>query len=176
MIKRIHVVNRRFAELLCSGVGAPTDEWIFISVYNNKKDKLIKSDVEIDALKSNMCKDHLSLQFWDITKSQYEKFHKSFPGARAFSKKDAKSVIDFLKKHHNSEKESVLIVHCDAGVSRSGAIGWFACKFLNVNRKMFLHYNKNIFPNKYILKILENMAKIEETTDKQFSEIFSIDI
>lgn len=58
----------------------------------------------------------LKLQFCDLTQD--------LSGYRVFEKQDAIAVIDFLQ--HAEQICDTLLVHCEAGVARSGAIAYYA--------------------------------------------------
>jgi len=45
-----------------------------------------------------------------------------------------------------------LLVHCDAGISRSGAVATFASNYLNIDFQ-----DEYIKPNPYVLRILNNL-------------------
>lgn len=62
----------------------------------------------------------------------------------AFNEVDAKEVIKFLSK---VDKKKPLIIHCTAGISRSGAVGEFAAEFLGFNYLDFKKYNPQVIPN-----------------------------
>lgn len=79
-----------------------------------------------------------------------------------FNKNLANKIVEFVKSiPDNGEKN--LFIHCDAGVSRSGAVGfllneWFN-KFLTDNKeddKFFKETNSHIMPNPEVVKILKH--------------------
>ena len=70
---------------------------------------------------------------------------------RAFTENDAKRVISFLDVNKNVK---LLLVHCGAGVSRSGAIGQFALDYLNGDKDQFNFDNSFILPNSRVLQML----------------------
>jgi predicted protein tyrosine phosphatase len=176
MIKDIKVLNRTRAELLCYGLETPKNKWVLISICSDKQEQLVRSDVVKNQLKKWGCLSWLSLTFDDITMELYEKVKKVRPDviANLFSKKDAKLIIDFIKKHKDSKKDLTLITHCQAGVSRSGAVGWFACNFLGIDKTTFLQTNRTLFPNKYILQILESLSGINPTSKEEYEKHFKI--
>lgn len=59
-----------------------------------------------------------------------------------------------MNKH---KKKSVFIIHCTAGISRSGAVATFIRdKFIEeIDKEKFNSENKYIYPNLYILKRLK---------------------
>ena len=95
----------------------------------------------------------LQVKIWDIEKDiiddnriRYEK-----P-----SDIELKRIVDFVNKHKD---KSVFIVHCSAGISRSGAVAIFIRdKFFNeVDNDKFNIENKYIQPNLYVLKRLKEI-------------------
>jgi predicted protein tyrosine phosphatase len=60
-------------------------------------------------------------------------------------------IINFINKHKD---KSVFIIHCSAGISRSGAVATFIRdKFIDeIDNEKFNSENKYIHPNLYILK------------------------
>lgn len=180
LIKEIIVLSRLEAELLCYGLGStPKNKWVLISICS-PKEEMIKDGYVKSQLKKWGCADCLSLTFDDITKENYERIKvkfsntKTFSGIKMFSKKDAQLIIDFIKKHKDGDEETTLIVHCTAGVSRSGATGWFACKYLELDKNNFLQQNKNLYPNKYILEMLESMAGMIPTGKEEYENNFKV--
>lgn len=116
----------------------------FISILdidNNEK----KFDLSID--------NFLQVKMWDIEKEMtgnndtiYEK-----P-----SDIELKNIVDFVNNHKD---KSVFIVHCSAGISRSGAVATFIRdKFIDeIDKDKFNAENKHIQPNLYILKRLAEL-------------------
>lgn len=90
----------------------------------------------------------LILQFDDteLTDNEEEK---------TFTKEDGEKVLEFTK---NNEHKKLFMIHCNAGISRSGAIGrflfdYFKSKNFNVN---FPEHN-SINPNGLVLRTLNNL-------------------
>ncbi len=77
---------------------------------------------------------------------------------RSFSNDQAKSIISFI----DNNKDKNFIVHCVAGISRSGAVGTFISNYLdNVDYEFFKKYNTRIAPNMLILTTLINNSSTE---------------
>lgn len=69
---------------------------------------------------------------------------------------ELKKIVDFVNKH----KDKIgFIIHCSAGVSRSGAVATFIYdKFLSeIDKDKFRYENKHIMPNIYILNRLKEL-------------------
>ena len=99
----------------------------------------------------NVCK----LCFDDVTEQNKEH------NVIHFNKEHAQKVLDFLKTVKDDGKME-FYVHCDAGVSRSGAVGYllneYFNKFLKMNRidnEAFRMNNSHIHPNPEVIRILK---------------------
>jgi predicted protein tyrosine phosphatase len=64
------------------------------------------------------------------------------------------NIIDFI----DSNRDRNFIVHCLAGVSRSGAVGQFIQEYLGLDYDEFVKHNPNILPNRYILNLLRDLS------------------
>lgn len=119
------------------------NKWI-ISIFSSHGNK----DYSPFPDRYNICK----LQFDDVTEIDPDECH--------FSVELAIKLIDFINQI-NSENKPIYI-HCDAGVSRSGAIGyllneWYN-KYLKTNeadKRIFEQYNSHIMPNPEVVRILK---------------------
>lgn len=67
-----------------------------------------------------------------------------------FTTQIAKQIKDFL-----NDKFDILIVHCEAGISRSPAIAAAISEFLNIPHNFFQTH----LPNKMVFEILQNVLK-----------------
>lgn len=96
----------------------------------------------------------LRLVFDDVTeKEQDESYIK-------FSEKHAQEIFNFIT---NMDKSKYLFVNCDAGISRSGAVGFclneYFNKYLEDNKKdyeFFVQENYQISPNPLVKRLLNN--------------------
>jgi predicted protein tyrosine phosphatase len=75
---------------------------------------------------------------------------------KAFTVEDARSIRDFIKKN---KKKEVFLVHCSAGISRSGAVAQFICDFFRADRTEFLRNNPHILPNGRVARMLNNLDR-----------------
>jgi len=80
---------------------------------------------------------------------------------KAFSKKQAETLFQFIKKHR--EKETC-VVHCMAGISRSGAVGSFINNYIKGDRERFERNNPQILPNGRVLRML-NEVRYDDLED-----------
>lgn len=108
----------------------------------------------------------LKLKFDDVTEKDFDYYIH-------FNKDMAKRVINFIK---NIKDDGTMdfIVHCDAGVSRSGAIGYmlneYFNKFLKRNQEdidFFNTINAHIMPNPEVTRILK-----QEMFGNDYSGVF----
>ena len=126
-------------------------KWGLISIYSDSHEEYINKDV-LSVLSEIGCESYLSLQFWDITEGMYnsEDFMLTFPQAVLFKDEQADSIVSFIDSMHNKQEEVFLIAHCDAGVSRSGAVGQFVVDYCGLDYFDFKK-NNNVHPNQYVL-------------------------
>lgn len=75
---------------------------------------------------------------------------------RAFTKDQAQSVIDFLDKQKECGRDNG-IIHCQAGISRSGAVASFTANYFNMNKFVFKSLNPKIIPNPHVLSTLNGI-------------------
>ena len=76
-------------------------------------------------------------------------------GTKAFNEEQANKLFQFIKKHRDKEQ---CIVHCMAGISRSGAVGAFINGYARGNWEEFKGRNPQIVPNPRVQRML-NEAK-----------------
>ena len=75
----------------------------------------------------------------------------------AFSNEQAKKIVDFI----HQDTSSPLLIHCTAGISRSGAVGLaIAERFGCV--EFFLSENPDIMPNQFVLQKLRTAFNASE--------------
>lgn len=125
------------------------NEYNIISIYSWYCESPIKED------RYNI----LKLEFDDITERELQQYPK---GYKLFSEADAERIKDFADSRLDPEKK--LIVHCDAGISRSGAVGFCLNDYLNNyieshyrHLASFLRDNPHIVPNPYISRVLNKV-------------------
>lgn len=120
------------------------DKWI-ISIF----DKGYYSPIPVDL--PNV----LKLEFDDVTEREnYDDF-------LHFNDELADKIVEFIKPIDKND-ERPFYVHCAAGISRSGAVGymlneWFN-KYLTINKsddQMFRMNNNHIMPNPEVIRILK---------------------
>ena len=160
MIKKIKIYNRfcmdNFART--GGLNFPyTDKlWHLISIYGDGDGELLTDDTK-EIFSDLGCKHFLSLNFWDITNQV------DYPSGILFHKGQAKKVIAMIKTIQEEKEDSILVAHCQAGISRSGAIGTFACDYCGLDYGEFLKENPYIMSNPQVLRLLRNEAGMNPT-------------
>ena len=156
----IIVVPRFYVErMLIASIGLK--DWALISIHAEGE---LMTPTNQEILKKDGCVDILSLRFGDITKGTYETLpHDLQRRMHLFSEKQAKSVIKFLAANQGIK---TLIIHCRAGVSRSGAVGLFACRYLGEDEGAFRESNPYIMPNPYVLSLLSHVAGVHENYEQ----------
>ena len=95
----------------------------------------------------------LNLEFDDADEEIEKAYKLSASPVHLFSVEDANKIIDFIQSNIGMD----FYVHCTAGVSRSGAVGWFIRQMTNSNFEDFCIHNPQINPNGYVLKILNEV-------------------
>lgn len=83
----------------------------------------------------------------------------SLPAHLLFSEIEAKRILAFLDAIRESTQN--LIIHCGSGVSRSGAVGLFACRKFGLDEREFLADNPRISPNPWVLQLLCETAGLQ---------------
>jgi|AntAceMinimDraft_10_1070366.scaffolds.fasta_scaffold103437_2 predicted protein tyrosine phosphatase len=80
---------------------------------------------------------------------------------KAFTNEQANQIVNFLDS--NKGIINTLLVHCAAGISRSGAVGRFALDYLNGDREYFKLNNNHILPNGRVLRMLNEAWRIKKS-------------
>lgn len=91
----------------------------------------------------------LQVKMWDIEEDLHDKnglkYHKP-------SDTELQKIVDFIDKNQNYKR---CIVHCSAGISRSGAVVTFIKDKFKIDNQSFLQANPFIRPNLYVLNRLK---------------------
>lgn len=135
------------------------DHWHLISISCPDTHYMIKSLIDERTSKifeSQGCGKILPLQFDDMVPHLVFICERNGFHPQLFSMEQARQVIDFVDDIHKEEESAVLVVHCDAGVSRSGAIAQFVSEYLSIQFD-----DPDIRPNKYVMRLLNQCLKGE---------------
>lgn len=92
----------------------------------------------------------LNLKFDDADEKNVEQYKNTSQTIRLFQDSDAFKVIDFALTNTGR----YFYIHCIAGVSRSGAVGFFIRQLLDYDYEQFRRMNTGIIPNSYVLQKL----------------------
>lgn len=74
---------------------------------------------------------------------------------RTISKEQATTLHEFI--HRNKEKN--FLIHCHAGISRSGAIAQYVCEVKDIPLEIFQQMNPYTHPNRRVLTELRQLNK-----------------
>lgn len=143
MVEKILVTPREFAVQISKRRG--TKGLAVISICSSKKDILFTKAVK----KQLTCDDILTLIFADLTAVDYKNYPHLASKFPAFNEKMARETIKFLDNLRNKDIK-LLLIHCDAGVSRSAAVGIFAVRYLGMDEKLFRKEHVAIGPNSLV--------------------------
>lgn len=174
MIRHIYVFPREvIATVIRNQETISSLSWALISIYSSPPEQLITED-KIELMHRMNCGPILNLCFGDITKEQFERIKVATPktldqGLRLFDETDAHKILDFVKIL-NDEPIGTLVVHCDAGISRSGAIGLFITRLLGLDEKEFRKNNRYIHPNNFIYDVLTEVSGINKDYEKYWEK------
>ena len=75
-----------------------------------------------------------------------------------FNESQACEIIDFVKANANCEDKTMLI-HCAAGISRSGAVATFIMEKYQLDQELFKRLNPQVQPNSMVLRMLRKEWK-----------------
>jgi predicted protein tyrosine phosphatase len=75
--------------------------------------------------------------------------------AKAFTVEQAKELLQFIDTHKH---KSLCMIHCAAGISRSGAVGTFLNDYLRQDWHEFKRQNPFIHPNPHVLRVLKSLV------------------
>lgn len=92
--------------------------------------------------------DRIALQFHDIDSEDCDA--KTIP----FNKEMADKVVKFLRMANKGESNDLLVVNCHAGISRSGAVSFFARSVFGIDYSMWKRQNPQVIPNALVLELL----------------------
>jgi hypothetical protein len=145
------------------GTVIPTDRnWALISITCELEDRII-NDKQKRTLAETGCLDALPLEFYDVGDDWKTEENK-------FSHDQAKQIVEFVDKYKDLVTE--FVIHCHAGISRSGAVGSFIVEYLKLDYQEFKKRNPNILPNAMVLRKLFEVSGIQEERVKFYNTLF----
>lgn len=95
----------------------------------------------------------LNLEFDDADPSMVKDCEKAGYPIHLFDHDDAQAIIAFIRKNKDATH---FFIHCTAGASRSGAVGFFVRQVLKSDYEAFTKMNPYIVPNGYVLQMLND--------------------
>lgn len=149
------------------------ESWALISIQALPREVIIQNSVQKKFLQKMGCHSLMQPVFGDISLEEYQKIH-SKPGSIGYEQvKDvpvltpdlARHIVNFIDEVNKSDIET-LIVQCHAGVSRSGAVATFACRYLGLDEEKFRADNKYIHPKDYIYDVLIEVSGLRGDFDR----------
>jgi len=161
---KILVVPRIFVQQMIAGEREkPSEPWTLISIVTTADEILLNPDVIHDL--GPHLRGAQSYLFADTTPSRYARYDDEIKAKiRLFSEKQAHAIVSLIDTVRG--KIETLIVHCDAGVSRSGAVGLWANDYLGLKYADFKRQNPHVIPNAYVMSMLRTasgMNPVEES-------------
>lgn len=155
MIKQIFIYTKyEIKKAIKNKINLLNDSWILISVSDHKTINLFPETL----LKKIGCNEFLNLNFSDISKKEFESKKQNII---LFNKEHAENIVKFIDDINNRQ-EDINIICCSIGINISGIIGLFICRYLKLNENDFWKFNFKIFPNFYILRILNDISGVSE--------------
>lgn len=129
-------------------------DWVENRTYSAKGKKNLMTEYNIISVIDpiyypifNENDDVLTLFFWDL-----ERPMRGY--SELFTEDMADEVLDYFDLKINNGKD--WLIHCTAGISRSGAIASFLREQLNINYREFMDKNPRVNPNMLVLRTLRN--------------------
>jgi len=168
MIKKILVTPREFG-IYISKRGA-TSGLAVISICSYDKDIIFTDKIK----KQLECENIISLVFADLNENDFKISPKLIEKHPTFNKKMARKIITFIDTI-KKEDIKLLLIHCDSGVSRSGAVGIFTCRYLKMDEKIFRKEHKNIGPNTLVYDLLIRESGLRGEYQKWWDDYGKVD-
>jgi len=164
-MKKIVIVPRHFVDSLIEGP-LVSNKWALISIFSNPEEKRV-SKKEEDILKEAGCLEVLSLCFKDITPAEVSAI--STDKGALFTQIQASQILDFINRLR--DEAHVLFIHCDAGISRSGAVGLWVCRYLGLDEGEFRSSNHKVMPNQHVYETLHNISGMRDAYSQMLSSL-----
>ena len=138
---KVFIMPKFIFEQAIDGIEKSSKDVFYLSINNPDDEDKTPIREDSDTFKS--------MWFYDIDEDIYDEV-KDFT-CKTISDEQLDELYDFIMK--NKDKKN-FVVHCTAGVSRSGAVGEFVNDLFGIPYAEFRKQNPNIIPNTYIKKKL----------------------
>lgn len=106
--------------------------------------------------RSFFAKPYFKKEHSNVLIMEFEDIEREIEGYKAFSIELAEKTIKFIME--NKDKD-IFLVHCAAGISRSGAIAQFINDYFSGDYETFHRNNPHILPNNLITRLLGKAYK-----------------
>ena len=165
---KVKVVNRSTAGNLNLHPHNPFGDgsWVFISISDKWDENTIRFDVDTLAVDMREDFNNSSLTSCGCIDSCFMAFDDALPGDNGawdlFTLEQAKQLILFIDTHIDQK----FLIHCNAGISRSAAVGLFISKLTDTTEE-FWNNHRNVFPNGHVSNLLRQ-AWLEHTGELVF--------
>lgn len=130
----------------------PTGKSLMISIQDYEK-KYLPFKERTNHITRRLYQDIMFLYFDDINN---EDIRNGMSSATAFTDEDALHIIRFLERHYAQNDFDEIIIHCEAGISRSHAIALFIAMYFENDDELFnelLHQEGKIFGGNDLIRI-----------------------
>ena len=130
----------------------PTGKSLMISIQDYEK-KYLPFKERTNHITRRLYQDIMFLYFDDINN---EDIRNGMSSATAFTDEDALHIIRFLERHYAQNDFDEIIIHCEAGISRSHVIALFIAMYFENDDELFnelLHQEGKIFGGNDLIRI-----------------------
>lgn len=101
----------------------------------------------------------LTLRFSDITPGPFHEQACDLGSSQYMSSSDTKKILKFVHRIKELPESCALVVHCSAGICRSGAVGKWALKYSNMSYLKYQQLNPQARSNDWVFwKLIEEDA------------------
>jgi predicted protein tyrosine phosphatase len=112
----------------------------------------------------------LKLVFGDSTPK--ETWLDGLAGGKLFTRQDAEEIQKFVT-HYSKQYVKTIIIHCNAGMSRSPAVALAVAELLDLHVTIqSIAFNFNFFPNQHVLAVCREVFGTRAKLAERYAEIF----
>jgi len=168
MIKKVQVARREIAINLRRELRHSKDvqKLAIISVCSTEADIIFTDDVK----NCINCQDVISLVVADITANDLKISPELLKHYKYFDITMAEKIIKFINRIKEKDVD-LLFIHCDAGQSRSAAIGIWVVRYLKLDENEFRKEHRMISPNTLIYDLLAKTSNLHGDYTKWWEDV-----